>query len=408
MLQWLSIMGEYMAFFDDKLLLHGPTAERIYQSIKDLPIIDYHCHLNEIEIASDKRFASLGELWLAGDHYKWRAMRLCGVPERLITGDASFHDKYLEYAAIMPKLVGNPLYYWTHMELSQIFGIHRPLNADTAEGIWDEANRKLKDLSVRSLLAQFRVQYIATTDDPFSPLTHHGEIGGIEVRPTFRPDACFARGVDFGTLEERLDYFVSKGCRIADHGFDDFADTTCLEWLMEACFRRGILLQLHFGTFRNVNSLAFESIGRDSGFDVFRDHISVDKLAALLDKMNVKLGGLPKMVVYPLNDAYLRPLAALSGAFPNVLVGAAWWFNDTVEGIRRQLETVSEYAVLGTNLGMLTDSRSFSSYVRFDFYRRILSSFLADKVDRGEYDLDAALSLAQDLAYRNVKGVLGL
>lgn len=397
-----------MAFFDDNLLLQGSTAERIYQGIKDLPIIDYHCHLNELEIAEDKHFADLGELWLAHDHYKWRAMRLCGVDERFITGDASFHDKYLQYAAILPKLVGNPLYYWTHMELGQIFGIHTPLNSDTAEEIWTEANRKLQDLTVRSLLAKFKVEYIATTDDPFSSLAHHGEIGGVKVRPTFRPDACFAKGVSKEALEERLDYFLSKGCRIADHGFDDFADTTDLEWLMEACYRRGMLLQLHFGTFRNVNSQAFARIGRDSGFDVFRDHVSVDKLAALLDKMQDKLGGLPKMVLYPLNDAYLRPLAALSGAFPNVLVGAAWWFNDTVEGIRRQLETVSEYAVLGTNLGMLTDSRSFSSYVRFDFYRRILASFLGDKVDRGEYDLAAAQSLAKDLAYRNIKGVLGL
>jgi len=397
-----------MAFFDEKLLLNGKTAENIYAEIKDLPIIDYHCHLNEKEIKADKHFENLGELWLAADHYKWRAMRLCGVDEEYITGGKSYKEKFLAYAKIMPKLIGNPLYYWTHMELVEIFGIQKPLNEDTAEEIWENANNTLKTLGVQDLLKRFRVEYIATTDDPFSTLEDHGDIDGVKVRPTFRPDACFAKKVSKKALDERFDYFVSRGCRIADHGFDDFDDTDNLEWLIEKCFEKCILLQLHFGTFRNVNSSALESIGKDSGFDIFRDKISTDKLAYLLDKMTRKLGGLPKIVVYPLNDAYLRPLATLSGAFENVRVGAAWWFNDTVEGIRRQLETVSEYAVLGTNLGMLTDSRSFSSYVRFDFYRRILASFIAEKVDKGEYDGCSAVALAKDIAYNNVKGVLGL
>ena len=397
-----------MAFFDEKLLLNGKTAEKIYEGIKDLPIIDYHCHLSELEIKTDKHFANIGELWLAGDHYKWRAMRLCGVDEAYITGDKTFKEKFLKYAEIMPKLIGNPLYYWTHMELAEIFGIRKPLNSDTAEEIWNSANEVLKTVGVQALLAKFKVEYIATTDDPFSTLENHGDINGVKVRPTFRPDACFAKKVSKKALEERLDFFISRGCKIADHGFDDFASTENLEWLIEKCYEKGILLQLHFGTFRNVNSVAFREIGRDAGFDVFRDTISTDKLAELLDKMLKKLGGLPHIVVYPLNDAYLRPLATISGAFENVLVGAAWWFNDTVCGIKRQLETVSEYAVLGTNLGMLTDSRSFSSYVRFDFYRRILASFIAEKVDKGEYDESSALALAKDIAYGNIKEMLGL
>ncbi len=397
-----------MAFFDAKLLLNGKTAEKIYAEIKDLPIIDYHCHLNEFEIKTDKHFENIGELWLAADHYKWRAMRLCGVDEEYITGEKSFKEKFLKYAEIMPKLIGNPLYYWTHMELGEIFDIHEPLTAESAERIWNKANEVLKAVGVQALLAKFKVEYIATTDDPFSTLENHGDINGVKVRPTFRPDACFNKKVSKKALEERLDYFISRGCKIADHGFDDFDDTANLEWLIEKCYEKGILLQLHFGTFRNVNSKAFENIGRDAGFDIFRDHISTDKLAYLLDKMTKKLGGLPKIVVYPLNDAYLRPIATLSGAFENVRVGAAWWFNDTVCGIKRQLETVSEYAVLGTNLGMLTDSRSFSSYVRFDFYRRILASFIGEKVDKGEYDEKSAISLAKDIAYNNVKEVLGL
>lgn len=397
-----------MSFFDDNLLLSSDTAREIYSNIASLPIIDYHCHLNEEEIKNDKHFSDIGELWLSGDHYKWRAMRLCGVDESYITGNRSYEEKFMKYAEIMPKLIGNPLYYWTHMELVRIFGIKEPLNKDSARRIYDEANVVLKDLSVQKLLEKFKVEYIATTDDPFSDLRNHGDINGVKVRPTFRPDRCFSDGVGKDELSKRLDYFVSKGCKIADHGFDDFSNTQNLEWLIEKCFEKGIVLQLHFGTFRNINSSAFDSIGKDSGFDVFRDYVATDALAKLLDKMNTKLGGLPKIVLYPLNDVCLRAVCAISGAFPNVLVGAAWWFNDTVCGIRRQLETVSEYAVLGTNLGMLTDSRSFSSYVRFDFYRRILSSFIADKTDKGEYDKSSAIALAKDIAYGNVKEVLGL
>lgn len=397
-----------MSFFDDKLLLSGDTASKIYDAVASLPIIDYHCHLNEQDIKEDKHFSDIGELWLAGDHYKWRAMRLCGVDESYITGNHSYEEKFYKYAEIMPKLIGNPLYYWTHMELVQIFGITEPLNKDTAEDIYVRANAVLKDLSVQKLLKKFKVEYIATTDDPLSDLNNHGDFDGVKVCPTFRPDKCFKEGVDKALLEQRLDYFISKGCKIADHGFDDFSDTRDLEWLIEKCYEKGVVLQLHFGTFRNINSNAFATIGADSGYDVFRDFVATDKLAALLDKMNAKLGGLPKIVLYPLNDACLRAVCAISGAFSNVLVGAAWWFNDTVCGIRRQLETVSEYAVLGTNLGMLTDSRSFSSYVRFDFYRRILCSFIADKVDKGEYDFSSAISLAKDIAYNNVKEALGL
>lgn len=397
-----------MGFFDKNLLLSSKEAERIYDQIKDLPIIDYHCHLSDKEIREDKRFSDIGELWLAGDHYKWRAMRLCGVDEEYITGGKSFKEKFFKYAEIMPKLIGNPLYYWSHMELVEIFGIDTPLNKDTAGEIYEKANAVLKDLSVSKLLEKFKVEYIATTDDPFSALENHGDVNGVKVRPTFRPDRCFAENVSKEELSERLDYFISKGCKIADHGFDDFENTENLEWLIEKCYEKNIVLQLHFGTFRNINSVAFSTIGRDSGFDVFRDYVATDKLAKLLDKMNTKLGSLPQIVLYPLNDACLRAVCAISGAFRNVRVGAAWWFNDTVEGIKRQLETVSEYAVLGTNLGMLTDSRSFSSYVRFDFYRRILSSFIADKVQKGEYDGSGAVALAKDIAYKNVKEVLAL
>ena len=394
-------------FFGEDYLLQGESAKKIYSAIKDLPIIDYHCHLDEKAIKADKTFSDIGELWLSGDHYKWRAMRLCGVSEDYITGYKSINAKFYKLAEIMPNLCGNPIYAWAHMELKQIFGVEKPLNSDTAEEIWNEANEKLKTLSVRKLLKKFNVEYIATTDDPFSTLENHGDIDGVKVRPTFRADARFNEGVPKQELEKRLDYFVSKGCKIADYGFDFVSENDeNLLWLIENCYKRKMILQLHFGTFRNVNSAAFETCGKDSGFDIMRGAIDVDALVKVLDKENVKLGGLPTIVVYPLNDYDLRAVATLTGAFPTVKVGAAWWFNDTLGGIKRQLETVAEYSVLGTQFGMLTDSRSFSSYVRFDYYRRILASFIGEKVDGGEYDEAAAEKLAKNIAYYNIKEAL--
>ena len=394
-------------FFGEDYLLQGESAKKIYSAIKDLPIIDYHCHLDEKAIKADKTFSDIGELWLSGDHYKWRAMRLCGVSEDYITGNRSFIDKFNKFAEILPSLCGNPVYAWAHMELKQIFGINKPLNRGTADEIWNEANEKLKNLSVRKLLKKFNVEYIATTDDPYSALENHGDIDGVKVRPTFRADSRFNEGVPKADLEKRLDYFVSKGCKIADYGFDFVNENDeNLLWLIENCYKRKMILQLHFGTFRNVNSVMLKTCGKDSGFDIMRGGIDVDALVKVFDKENVKLGGLPTIIVYPLNDYDLRSVATLTGAFPTVKVGAAWWFNDTLGGIKRQLETVAEYSVLGTQFGMLTDSRSFSSYVRFDYYRRILSSFIGEKVDGGEYDEAAAEKLAKNIAYYNIKEAL--
>ena len=394
-------------FFGEDYLLQGESAKKIYSAIKDLPIIDYHCHLDDKAIKEDKTFSDIGELWLSGDHYKWRAMRLCGVSEDYITGYRSFIDKFNKFAEILPSLCGNPVYAWAHMELKQIFGITKPLNSDTAEEIWNEANEKLKDLSIKKLLKKFNVEYIATTDDPYSTLENHGDIDGVKVRPTFRADTRFNEGVSKQELEKRLDYFVSKGCKIADYGFDFVNENDeNLLWLIENCFKRKMILQLHFGTFRNVNSVMLKICGKDSGFDIMRGAIDVDALVKVLDKETVKLGGLPTIIVYPLNDCDLRAVATLTGAFPTVKAGAAWWFNDTLGGIKRQLETVAEHSVLGTQFGMLTDSRSFSSYVRFDYYRRILASFIGEKVDGGEYDDAAAEKLAKNIAYYNIKEAL--
>lgn len=439
-------------FFKDEVFLGNAASEIIYESIKDLPIIDYHCHLDEKLIAGNAGFENIGQLWLAGDHYKWRAMRLCGVDEEYITGRASFHDKFLKYAEILPQLVGNPLYYWTHLELKQIFGICEPLNAENAERIWVQANEKLKDLCVQDLLRQFQVEYVATTDDPTSELSAHGKYGNTTVAPTFRPDKLYSldegyieelgksAGVEIKSLDDllsaiskRLDYFVSKGCRISDHGFEKFpkryatyegAKTLFRErnqltaeekdvffgfllvWLAKEYAKRNMVMQLHFAVVRNNNSAMFAQCGVDSGFDLIAEEQSVKDLIAFFNQ--VSDDERPETVLYTLNDNNLSAIACITGAFRHVRMGAAWWFNDTVEGIRKNLSVISEYSALGTSLGMLTDSRSFSSYVRFDFFRRILADFLGNFTERGEYPLEAAIQTASNICYYNAKEVLGI
>ena len=439
-------------FFDDNVLLSSDTAKELYDEVKSLPIIDYHCHLDSKMIAEDARFDNIGAFWLAGDHYKWRAMRLCGVDEKYITGDADYREKFIKYAEIVPKLCGNPLYYWTHMELSQIFGINDPLNAQTARSIYDEASIKLRAMSVRTLLQKFGVRFIATTDDPVDDLRYHGKYGDTVVSPTFRPDKALTLDADYlrrlgevaktdvSTLDgflvaltKRLDYFVSKGCRISDHGFEHFPESIAtesraellyarrgeispdekselfgylLKFLMCEYKKRGIAVQLHFGVTRNVNAAAFENIGVDSGFDVMSAPQDVRGIIRFLGSMTDEQR--PELLLYTLNDGQLRAYSCVTGAFRGVRLGAAWWFNDTTLGIRRNLETIAEYSVLGTSPGMLTDSRSFSSYARFDFFRRILADLIGGYVERGEYDIVSAETMMRDICYNNAKELIKL
>lgn len=439
-------------FFGEKLFLNTEAAERIYAEIKDLPIVDYHCHLDQTKIAADSGFADIGELWLAGDHYKWRAMRLCGVDEKYITGDASYHEKFLKYAEILPKMAGNALYYWTQMELSQIFGIHEPLNAESAERIYQKANEVLKNTTVSSLLKQFKVAFIATTDDPIDSLEYHGVYGNTAVRPTFRPDKIYAleqgyidqlaasAEMKIETMDDllcalaaRLDFFVSKGCRISDHGFARFPKAYAtqkeatelfsrratltdaekdrlfgflLTWLAKEYAKRDMIMQIHFAVVRNNNPEMFKRCGVDSGFDLIGEPQSVTELIAFFAQ--IPDSERPQTVLYTLNDSNLASLTAVCGAFAKVRMGAAWWFNDTVEGIRRNLQTLAEYSAIGTNFGMLTDSRSFASYVRFDFFRRLLSDYLGNLVEKGEYDEGAALAIATDVSYGNIANALAL
>lgn len=439
-------------FFDENVLLDNQVAIDLYQEVKDLPIIDYHCHLDQEKIANDASFDNIGTLWLAGDHYKWRAMRLCDVDEYYITGLASPEEKFYKYAEIMPKLIGNPLYYWTHFELKKVFGINEPLNKDTAHDIYLRANEVLKHKTVQSLLKEFNVEYIATTNDPLEELNNHGDFNGIKVRPTFRPDRLLTidndylkelsdlTKIDIKTIKDlkraicvRLDYFVSKGCKISDHGFLDFSAEIAneqeanylfeyrnvldeksksalfgylLHFLMEEYKKREMVVQLHFAVTRNINTSMYHKVGVDAGFDVIAKEINYQNLIKFLDSLDDEHR--PTIILYSLNPNTIAPLACISGAYRHVYVGAAWWFNDTLNGIKRNLDLTAEYALLGTNLGMLTDSRSFSSYVRFDFFRRILCSYIANKVEAGEYDINEASKLAKDICYNNIKNLLNI
>ena len=439
-------------FFSENVLLGSGAAEQLYSRVKALPIIDYHCHLDAGMIKKDAVFSDIGQLWLGGDHYKWRAMRQCGVDEFFITGGASWHDKFLKYAEIVPRLVGNPLYYWTHMELQRIFKIALPLNADTAEEIYRTANEQLKTLSVQKILKNFDVKFVATTDDPADDLSVHGKYGDTLVAPTFRPDKLYsldeeylvrlagAANMKIDTLDDllsvldcRLDFFVSKGCRMADHGFEYFPDRYAgleearqifarrksaaaeeknaffgflLVWLSKAYARRGIAMQLHFAAKRNVNLPMFARLGADTGYDILSEPPVIENLVRYLQQVPDEER--PETLLYSLNDASLTALASVTGAFRRVRMGAAWWFNDTVEGIRRNLSVIAEYSVLGTHPGMLTDSRSFSSYCRFDFFRRLLCDYIGSLVEKGECDMGAAEKLVENICYYNAKELVKL
>ena len=440
-------------FLNDEILINNKVGLELYNHVKDLPIIDYHNHLNELEIKENVHFKNITELWLKVDHYKWRVMRNCGVDEKYITGDADDYEKFLAFATIMPKLMGNSVYYWAHLELKTIFGISEPLCKENAKKIYDLCNEKLKDITTQSLLKKFKVEFLCTTDDPISPLSSHGTYDGITVAPTFRPDRLFnleeeyinelarTSGVEINdlsslkkALEARVDYFVSKGCRITDHGMDYLPGADSKEEVVNDIFLRrsniteeerfiffshmmrflgklykekNMVMQIHFATFRNTNTNLFKSIGRDAGFDVIRHETYTDRLAAFLDDLDAE-DALPKTILYSLNSNAIKEIAVIAGSFRNVKIGPAWWLNDNLIGNREQMEIIAEYSTLGTFLGMLTDSRSFSSYVRFDFFRRILADLVGSYVERGEFDYKHAFQLMEDVCYNNIKEFLGL
>lgn len=448
----------------ENCLLSSKTAEILYRHCKDLPIIDYHCHLSPKEIYEDKVFDSLGQLWLGGDHYKWRLMRNCGVDEDRITGAASMKDKYLSYVSSLRYALGNPLYLWSHMELSRYFHIDLPICDENAELIWDSANEYIRThrLSPVGLMTASGVETVCTTDDPADSLEWHKKIRkknyAFSVLPSFRTDRMLLMKADgyldyIGTLsdaasvgihslsslkeaaEKRLLYFIENGCRFTDLGIPYFpdriysdekadgvyrsllngADITHADYmgvlgnmtvyLARLCKKYGLVMQLHFAVVRNVNTSLYRTLGADCGGDCVSDPVSGHDLIRLLDGIN-EGGGMPHMILYTLNPSNAAQIASIAGAYPNVRLGTAWWFCDHKRGITEQMQIIAENGSLGSFLGMLTDSRSFLSYARHDYFRRILCSFVADAVDSGEYCASLADGLVGKVCYYNIKELM--
>lgn len=443
-------------FINENFLLNSKPAVRLYHEYaKKMPIFDFHCHLNPQEILEDKKYADLAEVWLSGDHYKWRLMRANGIDEKYITGNADSYEKFLKWADTISKAIGNPLYHWTHLELKRYFGVDKLLNSQTAPEIWEACNEKFKEgITARSLIKSSNVKALCTTDDPVDELKAHIEISkdknfGVKVLPTFRPERAFlleAPGfveymkrlssvaeIDIKTfddvvkaLSKRAEFFKSVGCVLSDHsfGYPDFTVSSVEDArtafskalkgevptqaeikayhteLMLALGRiysnMGFVMQLHVGVIRNNNALMLEKVGKDTGFDAIGDGISAASLAALLDGLE-KTDELPKTVVYCLNDNENDKIASILGCYqkgPTVgklQLGSAWWFNDHYDGMVKQLKALSNIGLLSSFIGMLTDSRSILSYTRHEYFRRILCNLIGDWAQNGYVLMDFKL-----------------
>lgn len=464
-----------MAFINDDFLLQNRTARRLYhEHAAHQPILDYHNHLPPQDIAENRQFATCFDIWLAGDHYKWRAMRANGVDERYCTGDAAPYEKFLAWAKTVPHTLRNPLYHWTHLELVRYFGIEEPLNGDTAPRIWEHANTLLQTpgLSTQGILKKFRVAALCTTDDPADDLRWHRQIAesglATKVYPAFRPDKALgvnqpatwnawidrlsaASGVAISrlpdlleALEQRHRFFHSLGCRLSDHGLahcyadfptdavanaifnqaraghaanpDDYARFAAYLMLhfgrLDA--QRGWTKQLHLGALRNVNTRRFKELGPDTGFDSIGDYPQAQNLGAYLDRLEQE-NALPKIILYNNNPNDNYTFATMVGNFQGgspgrMQFGAGWWYLDTKEGIEWQLNTLSNIGLLSRFIGMLTDSRSFMSYPRHEYFRRVLCNLLGREIESGELPDDDTLivPLIENICCRNAKEYLGL
>jgi glucuronate isomerase len=464
------------AFITEDFLLERPTAQELYhRHAKHLPIVDYHCHLPPEDVAADRRFANLTQIWLAGDHYKWRAMRTNGVPEQLCTGDASDRAKFDAWSATVPRCLRNPLYHWTHLELKRPFGISdRVLDPGTADGIWSHCNSLLATpaFSARGIMTQMRVAVVCTTDDPVDDLAAHRSLAAeqaagrttfqTQMRPTWRPDRGMAvddpgmfnawidrlagiSGVPITSLDSYLaatrvrhDAFHAAGCRLSDHGLDTVYADDAAPAGVDAIFRavrggrpptpeqasvfksfmlhqwalldheKGWVQQFHIGAQRNNNSRLFTALGPDKGFDSIGDASYARPLARLLDRLD-RDNRLARTILYNLNPRDNEMIGTMIGNFQDGSVagkmqfGSGWWFLDQRDGMLRQLEALSTLGLLSRFVGMLTDSRSFLSYTRHEYFRRILCNLLGDEMDRGLLPRDLALvgGLVEDVCYRN-------
>ncbi len=455
-------------FMDSDFLLQTETAKMLYHDAAEtMPIFDYHNHLNQKAILADEQMDNLTQVWLGGDHYKWRAMRAMGVPEELITGNGADYDKFLAWARTIENSIGNPLYHWTHLELQRYFGITAPLCEATAKQIWDSANEQMrtKEFSVRNLILRQNVKYMCTTDDPADDLEAHkalkAENFGCTVLPTFRPEKAMAidkpayadyiaklsevSGVDIKNvdelmkaLEKRMDYFISVGCVVTDHSLEgcfyhpatvedvdrvmkkrlEGQELTAEECGMYKGYvmialgkmyaRKNVVMQLHIGALRNNSSRQLAAIGVDSGFDSMDDIKYASYLSTMLNEMD-KENLLPKTVLYSLNPNDNEMLASMAGNFQGggirgkMQFGTAWWFNDHKPGMEAQLTVLSSIGLISPFIGMLTDSRSFLSFPRHEYFRRILCNVVGNWVENGEYPNhpDFLKDMINNISYNN-------
>lgn len=460
-------------FMHDDFLLENEQARQLYHSYAEsLLIIDYHCHLSPKDIAENRQFANLAQVWLYGDHYKWRAMRTCGIDERFITGNASDWEKFLKWAETVPKTLRNPLYHWTHLELKRPFGISdRLLDATTAKSIWEECNAKLATpaFSTRGILGQMNVDVVCTTDDPIDSLEYHKMMrndSGFHTRvyPAFRPDKAMAvestsaflqyirslskiTDIEISSYAEflrairkRHEYFHQSGCRVSDHGLETLLAEDYTESEIKSLFsqllqgktlaphgilkvksalqyefalmdcEKGWVQQFHLGALRNNNTRMMQTLGPDTGFDSIGDFDIARPMAKFLNRLDAG-NNLAKTILYNLNPRDNELVASMIGNFQDgsvagkVQYGSAWWFLDQVDGMTKQIEALSNMGLLSQFVGMLTDSRSFLSYPRHEYFRRLLCSILGDEMNRGLIPDDMQLvgGMVKDICYFNAK-----
>ena len=464
-------------FMGKDFLLDTDVAKELYEKYADMskiPVIDYHCHINPQEIFEDRKFENIAQVWLGGDHYKWRQMRTNGVDEKYITGDATDREKFQKWAETLPKLIGNPLYHWSHLELRYYFGYKGHLNGDTAEEVWNLCNEKLNsdDFTVRNIIKKSNVKLICTTDDPIDSLEWHKKIKednsfDVQVLPAWRPDMAnniekpdFAKymqklsdvsGVeikDFTSLKQaickRLDYFSSNGCSVSDHGLDYVMFAPATDDVIEGILKKGLngekvtdievsqyktafmlfvakeyskrnwVMQLHYGCKRNNNAFMYEKIGPDTGYDCINNYTPAAQLADYLNAL-AATDEVPKTIVYSLNPNDDAVIGTIIGCFQGdgiknkIQQGSAWWFNDNYNGMVNQMKSLANLSALGNFIGMLTDSRSFLSYTRHDYFRRILCQLVGGWVENGEYPYDEKTlsEIIKGISYNNAVEYFG-
>ena len=445
-----------MSFINDNFMLKTETARKLYDAVKDLPIVDYHCHLSPKMIAENYKFRNAFDLFLGGDHYKWRQMRTNGVDEEYITGGADEYEKFKAFARTIPYLIGNPLYHWTHLELKRYFDIDETLNEESCERIWNRVNECLAkdEYSAQNLIKRSNVAIICTTDDPIDTLEYHEQLVNFETKilPTFRPDKAVEIGKEtfvpyieqtgvktyselVAWMRARIQFFHDHGCRLSDHALEyvpfgigdaeavfnkrmaggeltneeiDAFKTAMLTVCAEEYTRLGWAMQLHIGALRNNNRRMYEKLGADVGFDSINDLCIAENLSKFMDSLEYR-DVLPKTILYTLNPKDNYVLGTMLGNFQKAPVagkiqfGSGWWFNDQRDGMEAQMQALANLGTLSRFVGMLTDSRSFVSYPRHEYFRRILCNLIGKWVEDGEYpmDMERLTEIVSGICYYN-------